>query len=89
MSFYEWNLYFLRWKHKEEEKFKAEEYAWARTRAWLVQTANLHRGKGKTIIKPTDLFELSFDKESVNESKPPDEDIFKRLVDKYGKTLKK
>lgn len=77
---YEWGLYLLRYKKKQELWIKEYEAEWERTRILWATLVNINVGKGKK-VKPQDLIELSYDK------KKPEEIKFGEKVKKFKSKL--
>ncbi len=81
LSWYEWGLYLLRLKKRNDKEKVAYEEQWQRTRILWATIINVNGGK----VKPTDLIKLSFDGKSEKEQPPEPGEVIKRFTEKIGK----
>jgi len=88
LTFYDLMLYIEKFNKQSETIESQFENGWNQTRILWAAIRNVMRGKNDTIIEPTDLIKLSFDKTDQSEIK--EEKIgFKEAKARLGSKIKK
>lgn len=77
LTWYEWGLYLLRLKNRQEKEKQHWETGWEQTRILWATLININSAKGKG-VKPTDLIKLSYDKLE----KPKPGEVLQRFKEK-------
>ncbi len=94
LSFYEWNLYLIRFKHQTAQAHREIQSKWVHTRLIVATIHNRLRGKDEATVRPSDIIRLDIDDEldkidKVAQEPDGEDDWFEKAKKRYSQSAVK